>query len=103
LTHNATVVIRSQRAAALEAFDKLARSRKLTGEQARHGLDHALVGTPDDIVERLLAYREAGIDFAWVFLLFPDLPGTSSVRLFAETVLPAYRARLGRGAQEVVG
>jgi alkanesulfonate monooxygenase SsuD/methylene tetrahydromethanopterin reductase-like flavin-dependent oxidoreductase (luciferase family) len=91
LTHNATVVIRHRRADALEAFDQLARSRNLTREQARHGLDHALVGSPDDIVERLVAYRQAGIDFAWVFLLFPDLPETGSVRLFAETVLPAYR------------
>jgi alkanesulfonate monooxygenase SsuD/methylene tetrahydromethanopterin reductase-like flavin-dependent oxidoreductase (luciferase family) len=91
LTHNATVVIRHRRADALEAFDQLARSRNLTREQARHGLDHALVGSPDDIVERLVAYRLAGVDFAWVFLLFPDLPEIGSVRMFAETVLPAYR------------
>jgi alkanesulfonate monooxygenase SsuD/methylene tetrahydromethanopterin reductase-like flavin-dependent oxidoreductase (luciferase family) len=92
LTHNATVVIRERRADALEAFDELARSRKLTAEQARHGLEHALVGTPDEIIERLLAYRNAGISFAWVFLLFPDLPTTTSLRLFAGHVLPVVRA-----------
>jgi alkanesulfonate monooxygenase SsuD/methylene tetrahydromethanopterin reductase-like flavin-dependent oxidoreductase (luciferase family) len=91
LTHNATVVIRERRADAYEAFEQLARSRNLTMEQARHGLDHALVGTPDDIVERLRAYAEAGVPLEWVFLLFPDLPSTRSMRLFAEGVLTAFR------------
>jgi hypothetical protein len=36
------------------------------------------------------------VDLAWVFLLFPDLPSTRSVRLFAETVLPAYRDSVSR-------
>jgi alkanesulfonate monooxygenase SsuD/methylene tetrahydromethanopterin reductase-like flavin-dependent oxidoreductase (luciferase family) len=94
LTHNATVVIGRSRAEAVERFDALARSRNLSAEQARHGLASALVGTPDDIVERLLSYRQAGIDLAWVFLLFSDLPGTESLRLFADEVLPAYRAEI---------
>jgi alkanesulfonate monooxygenase SsuD/methylene tetrahydromethanopterin reductase-like flavin-dependent oxidoreductase (luciferase family) len=91
LTHNASVVIGRTRAEATDDFERLARSRNLTSEQARHGLASALVGTPDDILERLLAYRAAGIDLAWVFLLFSDLPRTASMRLFAEEVLPAYR------------
>jgi alkanesulfonate monooxygenase SsuD/methylene tetrahydromethanopterin reductase-like flavin-dependent oxidoreductase (luciferase family) len=91
LTHNATVVIGRTRDEANEKFDRLARSRKLTNEQARHGLASALVGTPDDILERLLSYRQAGVDLAWVFLVFSDLPETGSLRLFAEAVLPAYR------------
>jgi alkanesulfonate monooxygenase SsuD/methylene tetrahydromethanopterin reductase-like flavin-dependent oxidoreductase (luciferase family) len=94
LTHNATVVVAERRGDAELAFEQLARSRKLTAEQARHGLQHALVGTPEDIVARLLAYRSAGVPLAWVFLLFPDLPGTDSLRLFSEQVLPAYRARM---------
>jgi alkanesulfonate monooxygenase SsuD/methylene tetrahydromethanopterin reductase-like flavin-dependent oxidoreductase (luciferase family) len=93
LTHNATVVIAPTRSEAEERFDALMRSRQLTAEQARHGIAHALVGTPDDIVQRLLAYRRAGIELAWVFLLFSDLPRLDSVRLFAEQVLPAYRAQ----------
>jgi alkanesulfonate monooxygenase SsuD/methylene tetrahydromethanopterin reductase-like flavin-dependent oxidoreductase (luciferase family) len=92
LTHNATVIIRERRADAHKAFDELARSRNLTAEQARHGLDHALVGTPDDIVERLRAYAAAEVPLAWVFLLFADVPSTRSMRLFAEGVLPAMRA-----------
>ena len=92
LTHNATVVIGRTRAEATDGFERLARSRNLTSEQARHGLASALVGTPDDILNRLLAYRQGGIDLAWVFLLFSDLPRTDSMRLFAEEVLPAYRA-----------
>jgi alkanesulfonate monooxygenase SsuD/methylene tetrahydromethanopterin reductase-like flavin-dependent oxidoreductase (luciferase family) len=101
LTHNATVVVRERREEAHRAFDELARSRNLTGEQARHGLEHALVGTPDDIVERLGAYATAGVGLDWVFLLFPDLPSTRSMRLFAEAVLPALRG--GRGLESVAG
>jgi alkanesulfonate monooxygenase SsuD/methylene tetrahydromethanopterin reductase-like flavin-dependent oxidoreductase (luciferase family) len=90
LTHNATVVIREHHAAAHQAFEQLARSRNLTMEQARHGLDHALVGTPADIVERLRAYAQAGVPLEWVFLLFHDLPSRRSLRLFSEGVLPAF-------------
>ncbi len=95
LTHNATVVIGASRAEAEQKLDRLARSRHLTREQARHGLANALVGTPDEILEKLLEYRAAGVPLAWVFLLFPDLPSTRSLRLFAEEVLPAYRAAVG--------
>ncbi|HEY3059335.1 MAG TPA: LLM class flavin-dependent oxidoreductase [Chloroflexota bacterium] len=94
LTHNATVVIAETRSAAEQTFADLARSRNLTAEQARHGLQHALVGTPDDIVQRLRSYDEAGIPLAWVFLLFADLPGTRSLELFGEAVLPAFSAHL---------
>jgi alkanesulfonate monooxygenase SsuD/methylene tetrahydromethanopterin reductase-like flavin-dependent oxidoreductase (luciferase family) len=96
LTHNATVVIGRNRLEASRRLEQLARSRNLTAEQARHGLASALVGTPDDVVERLLSYRQAGIDLAWVFLLFSDLPETDSMRLFAEEVLPAYRAAVSQ-------
>jgi alkanesulfonate monooxygenase SsuD/methylene tetrahydromethanopterin reductase-like flavin-dependent oxidoreductase (luciferase family) len=95
LTHNATVVIGASRTEAEQKLDWLARSRHLTSEQARHGLANALVGTPDEILEKLLEYRAAGVPLAWVFLLFPDLPSTRSLRLFAEEVLPAYRAAVG--------
>jgi alkanesulfonate monooxygenase SsuD/methylene tetrahydromethanopterin reductase-like flavin-dependent oxidoreductase (luciferase family) len=95
LTHNATVVIGSTRADAEARLDRLARSRHLTREQARHGLANALVGTPDEIVRKLLDYRSAGVPLAWIFVLFPDLPSTRSLRLFAEHVLPAYRAAVG--------
>jgi len=95
LTHNATVVIGASRTEAEQKLDRLARSRHLTREQARHGLANALVGTPDEILEKLLEYRAAEVPLAWVFLLFPDLPSTRSMRLFAEDVLPAYRAAIG--------
>jgi alkanesulfonate monooxygenase SsuD/methylene tetrahydromethanopterin reductase-like flavin-dependent oxidoreductase (luciferase family) len=91
LTHNATVVIRERHEDAYRAFQELASSRNLTAEQSRHGLDHALVGTPEDIVERLRSFAAAGVDLAWVFLLFPDLPHSRSLGLFAERVLPAMR------------
>ncbi len=95
LTHNATVVIGASHAEAEQQLDRLARSRNLTREQARHGLANALVGTPDEIVQKLLDYRAASVPLAWVFLLFADLPATRSMQLFAEEVLPAYRAAVG--------
>jgi alkanesulfonate monooxygenase SsuD/methylene tetrahydromethanopterin reductase-like flavin-dependent oxidoreductase (luciferase family) len=99
LTHNATVVIAERRADAERAFGRLAHSRNLTAEQARRGLEHALVGTPTEIVQRLLAYQAAGVALAWVFLLFPDLPGTRSMHLFAEQVLPRLRVEPESGSQ----
>ncbi len=95
LTHNATVVIGSSRADTEALLDRLAQSRNLTREQARRGLASALVGTPVEILEKLLEYRGAGVPLAWIFLLFPDLPSTRSMRVFAEEVLPAYRAATG--------
>ena len=95
LTHNATVVIGTSRSDAEARLDRLARSRHLTREQARHGLANALVGTPDEIAHKLLEYHAAGVPLAWIFLLFPDLPSTRSLRLFAQNVLPAYRAAVG--------
>jgi alkanesulfonate monooxygenase SsuD/methylene tetrahydromethanopterin reductase-like flavin-dependent oxidoreductase (luciferase family) len=92
LTHNATVVIGRTRGEADASFQALAQSRRLTMEQARHGLAHALVGTPNEILQALLRYREQGVELDWIFLLFHDLPHTASMRLFAEEVLPAYRA-----------
>ena len=92
LTHNATVVIGRTRAEADAQFERFAQSRNLTREQARHGLASALVGSPEDIVQRLLTYAQAGVDLKWVFLLFTDLPKLESLRLFAEEVLPAYAA-----------
>jgi alkanesulfonate monooxygenase SsuD/methylene tetrahydromethanopterin reductase-like flavin-dependent oxidoreductase (luciferase family) len=97
LTHNATVVLGASRTEAEQELDRVARSRKLTREQARHGLANALVGTPDEIVQKLLDYRSAGVPLEWVFLLFADLPATRSMRLFATEVLPAYRAAVGSG------
>jgi alkanesulfonate monooxygenase SsuD/methylene tetrahydromethanopterin reductase-like flavin-dependent oxidoreductase (luciferase family) len=92
LTHNATVVIGRTRQEADATFQAFAQSRRLTMEQARHGLAHALVGTPEDILEALNGYKQKGVELDWIFLLFNDLPETASMRLFAEEVLPAYRA-----------
>ena len=92
LTHNATVIIDDSRAAAERRRAQLLRSMDAASQQARRSLVHALTGTPQDIVEQLLAYRAAGVPLAWVFLLFADLPSTRSLRTFAEEVLPRFRA-----------
>jgi alkanesulfonate monooxygenase SsuD/methylene tetrahydromethanopterin reductase-like flavin-dependent oxidoreductase (luciferase family) len=92
LTHNATVIIDRDRAAAEHRRALLLRSMDSASQQARRSMVHALAGTPHEIVEQLLAYRTAEVPLEWVFLLFADLPSTRSLRIFAEEVLPRYRA-----------
>lgn len=47
---------------------------------------HALAGVPDEVVARLLAYREAGAETAYLQLL--DLDDHDQLRLLAAEVLP---------------
>ena len=91
LTHNATVIIDENQAAADHRRALLLRSLDSASQQARRRMVHALAGTPREIVEQLLAYRAAGVPLDWVFVLFADLPSTRSLRIFAEEVLPRYR------------
>ena len=48
-----------------------------------------LIGTPDEVEEKIRTYVEAGIGH---FLLwFMDAPGEQGLRLFAEAVAPRFR------------
>ncbi|WP_129113595.1 LLM class flavin-dependent oxidoreductase [Halegenticoccus tardaugens] len=50
--------------------------------------DYHLIGTPTEIVEDLVRYREAG--FEEIVLEFVDFPGTEGADLFAEEVMPEF-------------
>jgi alkanesulfonate monooxygenase SsuD/methylene tetrahydromethanopterin reductase-like flavin-dependent oxidoreductase (luciferase family) len=81
LTHNATVVLGSTAAEVARGRERaVAAGRSLTG---------ALIGTPGEVTDALVRYRDAGI--AWTFAIFPDLPRLESLELFGHEVLPRLR------------
>jgi len=55
--------------------------------------DRWLVGTPDEIIDRIQDYRALGISH--FMLWFMDYPSMDGVRLFADTVLPHFKAQRG--------
>jgi alkanesulfonate monooxygenase SsuD/methylene tetrahydromethanopterin reductase-like flavin-dependent oxidoreductase (luciferase family) len=87
LSHNTTVIISHDAGWARAEAERLARVRGLRSAARREPLAHALVGTPQTCVARMREYVDAGVTS--FFLLFPDLPDLSSLRLFAREALPA--------------
>ncbi len=55
--------------------------------------ERTLVGTPDEIIDRLHQYQELGVRH--FMLWFLDFPATLGLELFAERVLPVVRGRPG--------
>jgi alkanesulfonate monooxygenase SsuD/methylene tetrahydromethanopterin reductase-like flavin-dependent oxidoreductase (luciferase family) len=51
--------------------------------------DRALVGTPDEVVDRIREYQALGVRH--FMLWFLDFPSTTGLKLFAEKVMPALR------------
>jgi alkanesulfonate monooxygenase SsuD/methylene tetrahydromethanopterin reductase-like flavin-dependent oxidoreductase (luciferase family) len=90
LTHNATVIPGSSTTMIQAQVERYAQVQNLPIEAAKQRLAYALVGTPEQCVARLQAYVTLGI--RTFFLVFPDLPDLASLRLFAATVLPAFRS-----------
>ena len=90
LTHNATVILGHDPAVIRNGIEHYASSRGCSVTNAWQRLEHALVGTPEQCVARLQAYVALGIRH--FFLLFPDLPDVTSLKLFAHTVLPVFRS-----------
>lgn len=84
LGHNATVVLGESRQEVASALARLG----LHPEAVRQRMPWALVGTPQECLDRLERYLAVGV--SWFFLLFPELPADArSLRLFASAVLPA--------------
>lgn len=72
---------------------KVAEIRKRTveswGPMAERVMDGALIGTPDQVVEQIGAYRDAGADGVNIALRAPWDP--ESIDAYIEDVLPAFR------------
>jgi F420-dependent oxidoreductase-like protein len=64
-------------------------TRSFMGEPFESWREGNLVGTPEQITEKLLAYQAEGLGgvVPWI----SDLPGTESLRLFADQVIPNFR------------
>lgn len=61
---------------------------KLEGEMAKYRSPAALVGTVEQVTEKLASYRDIGVDYAISY--FPEAAyDTSGMDLFAEKVIPA--------------
>jgi F420-dependent oxidoreductase-like protein len=72
-----------------EAEIEAAGSRSLWGEPMESWREGNLVGTPEQVAERIKAYVDLGCTgfYPWC----SDYPDTETVRLFAEKVVPALR------------
>ncbi|MGO1768339.1 MAG: LLM class F420-dependent oxidoreductase [Microbacterium sp.] len=61
---------------------------RLEAEMAKYSAPAALVGTVEQVTEKLSAYGDAGVDYAIAY--FPEAAyDTSGIDLFAEKVIPA--------------
>jgi probable F420-dependent oxidoreductase len=62
-------------------------------EHARTFASHDLLGSPDQISERIAAYADAGVDHVGLILLASDVDELShSAQILAEAVIPRFRA-----------
>lgn len=62
-------------------------------EHARAFASHDLLGSPEQISERIAAYADAGVDHVGLILLAPDVDELShSAQILAEAVIPRFRA-----------
>ena len=64
-------------------------SRSFWGEPFESWREGNLVGTPEQVAEKLAAYQAEGLGgvVPWI----ADFPGTETLRLFAEKVIPEFR------------
>ena len=89
VTHNARAVIGEDEAHFQSLVNREAARANVTPEEYRVSLANSVAGTPDQCVERLRKYVDAGIRF--FFLVFPHPASTESLELFAREVMPHFR------------
>ena len=90
LSHNAHVFIGEDEAAVEQVLAEHAARHGVSVEQFRASLGDAIVGTPSQCVEQLRRYVDYGI--GWFFLLFPEPVRVGDLELFANEVLPRFKA-----------
>ena len=86
VSHNTRVVIAATEGEYGELVRKLAHRSGVSPDEYRRSLNRAVAGTPEQCVERLREYVDAGITY--FFLLFPDPISTEDLSLFAQEVMP---------------
>lgn len=71
-----------------------ARRPELSADEHAHAFaTHNLLGSPDQISERVAAYADAGVDHVGLILLAQEMEALSrSARLLGEAVIPRFRA-----------
>ena len=90
LSHNAHVFIGEDEAAVDRTLAEHAARHGMSPEGFRASLGNAIVGTPSQCVEQLRRYVDYGI--GWFFLLFPEPVRVGDLELFANEVLPRFKA-----------
>ena len=88
VSHNTRVVIAATEGEYDARVRKLADQSGVSLDEYRRSLNRAVAGTPEQCVERLTEYVEAGITY--FFLLFPDPISTEDLSLFAQEVMPHF-------------
>ncbi|HVM40750.1 MAG TPA: LLM class F420-dependent oxidoreductase [Acidimicrobiia bacterium] len=73
----------------VKALHEAGEVRSLWGEPYESWQAGNLIGTPEQVVEQLRRYEELGCSYVVPF--FPDYPGTESLTLLAERVMPEFR------------
>jgi len=82
-TFHPEVLVAENEAALTVVLERVAAQRGVSPEKYRAG---QLVGTPDELVERLTEYEEAGCAYAIAY--FGDAAWGDSIEVFAERVMP---------------
>ena len=88
ISHNANMLIAEDQRALDHLLSARAAKQGVSVDDYRAGLGGAIVGTPDECVEQLSPYVDAGITY--FFLLFPHPVELDRLRLFAERVMPRF-------------
>ena len=88
ISHNTNVLIAQDQRALDHLVAAQAAKRGTSVDDYRAGLGSAIVGTPDECVEKLSRYVDVGITY--FFLLFPHPVELDQLRLFAERVMPRF-------------
>jgi F420-dependent oxidoreductase-like protein len=87
-SHNKGVFIAGDETKADRIIEQRAERRGISPEKYRERLGYAAIRTPEDCIDNLKSYEDAGVTYFFLrYLDFRDLDG---LRLFAEEVMPVF-------------